>query len=647
MKWLAYLLVIAVLSMAVHAQDNCQFVFNPAQTDRDEDGRGDDCDECTDIDGDGFGDFGFLTLGKGCPPDNCPTLASADQTDSDGDGIGDVCDSDGDGDGVLDVDDECSGTPVGSVVDATGCRDIDIDNDLDGVCNFDVRFATEWCSGSDRCEGTAAGASFVNDFGCSEVQVDQDRDGVCDPKKEDFGAEVCTGIDNCPTVSNPDQRNTDRDNSGDACDPDDDNDGVNDNIDNCPLLPNEDQRDSDGNGVGDVCEQERVPPSIDKAFINPGVGFIGTVFVVGAYISDASGISLGSPPRATVKRSDGTIVATLVLFDDGHHGDGRQGDGLYSGPWDSSGQSEGIYFVDIFVEDALGNSIEIKNIANVQISVNKCIEVVRNGDPATTIDIVFVGDMFTDLTDFRRQVEVHMGLSPGVDGSRDGILNVEPFLSNAGKFNIYLVNELSDLGCTDRLSNGMALCDRAKINQLALHCPRDRINMLSRRAFRSSGEFGGISRTSIELDSGSSFYIRTSTHEFGHTFGELFDEYVERPNEFHQADISIKNCFSRASLIDQQFCSNNAQWTDLKGNGCGQAGVIDCDPAQSQGQLEINCFEGCSYVGKNIFRPAFNTIMRSYADPWSFSQVNERIICQKIKAMIGSAGGICANYGVT
>lgn len=65
----------------IDANDNCVYDANPAQTDTDSDGYGDECD--SDYDGDGV-DNTF--------PDNCPLVPNADQQDSDVDGIGNVCD---------------------------------------------------------------------------------------------------------------------------------------------------------------------------------------------------------------------------------------------------------------------------------------------------------------------------------------------------------------------------------------------------------------------------------------------------------------------------------------------------------------------------------------------------------------------------
>ena len=109
------------------SEDNCQNSANPEQQDLDADSIGDVCDNCTDVDLDGYGNPGFPNL---CFLDNCPIVANADQSDIDSDLVGNVCDNcpdtnnspqtDRDGDSLGNVCDNCPGISNLNQLDSDG-----------------------------------------------------------------------------------------------------------------------------------------------------------------------------------------------------------------------------------------------------------------------------------------------------------------------------------------------------------------------------------------------------------------------------------------------------------------------------------------------------------------------------------------------
>jgi len=243
------------------------------------------------------------------------------------------------------------------------------------------------------------------------------------------------------------------------------------------------------------------------------------------------------------------------------------------------------------------------------------------------------------------------------DGNEGGIFSQEPFKSNKDRFNLWYVDvrEPYSRDCFENANNG-------ECNSLAAitaaHCilTNKYTTAIFDTSFRSFAQI--FSSTSIVSNDANAAgpVPHVVSHEFGHTFGRVWDEYEEIGNTYSGSQSFDRNIY----LGTSNGCLSQSQWKNFEGNGCGQDGTIDCienyDPSAKSVSCntgnnicytEIGCFEGARQYSEGGFRSTYNTVMR-YAglainsnSPRAFGQVNERFICDEIEAVTGSVGGIC------
>ncbi|MFH1307070.1 MAG: hypothetical protein ABIH83_05465 [Candidatus Micrarchaeota archaeon] len=222
---------------------------------------------------------------------------------------------------------------------------------------------------------------------------------------------------------------------------------------------------------------------------------------------------------------------------------------------------------------------------NMCIEKASCKSYIYNGNSNETVDILFLGDEYTNDED----IEEDLDKIVDVNGENNGLFSIEPYKSEKDRFNIQYLRVENALD-----SNETGEPDYHQARELFSEChDSDYQLIISKKNFRSFAfTFGTDAYNSLEYSS-EEHWGRVVAHEFGHLFGRLADEYVE---EGEPDDPRYPNCAD-----DNQTAQT--WWGDVEGAGY---------------------FSGCSYVEDNI-RPTFNSIMRDHTilDD-DYGPVNER-----------------------
>jgi hypothetical protein len=196
--------------------------------------------------------------------------------------------------------------------------------------------------------------------------------------------------------------------------------------------------------------------------------------------------------------------------------------------------------------------IDPENIMIIRDEVkNKQVKVYNadsNGDPHNRVDVVILGEGYTqdEKSKFEKDLKYFT----------DVFLAMEPYKSNAGKFNIYGVLKPSEDSGIDEptanlFQNSVLSCtfssmgseryilteDNKAVRDLAAQVPYDAIYIMVNHA-RYGG--GGIYNFFCTFTTENQFKDYLFLHEFGHSFSRLADEYYTSDvqyNDFYPLEI--------------------------------------------------------------------------------------------------------------
>jgi len=235
-----------------------------------------------------------------------------------------------------------------------------------------------------------------------------------------------------------------------------------------------------------------------------------------------------------------------------------------------------------------------------------------SGDPSVMLDIVVLPEGYksSEMLKFKKDVQRFIGY----------FFKVSPFAENKDKFNFWTVNAPSVESGTDIPGKGiwkntvlnsqfytfdveryLTTRDVKKIRDLASNVPYDQIYILvNSEAYGGGGVFNYYNLCTSD----NQYSEEVFTHEFGHAFAGLGDEYDGSGKVGDLYNTSVEPWQSNlTNLVDFE-----SKWKSLTDKDI-PIPTPDIDFYKNK----VGAFEGAAYVKKGMYRPVHDCKMRSNA----------------------------------
>jgi hypothetical protein len=290
------------------------------------------------------------------------------------------------------------------------------------------------------------------------------------------------------------------------------------------------------------------------------------------------------------------------------------------------------------------NRITGRAISNV---CNNMKEIVpnHNSDDENRINLIFVGSNYPTKEEFVLSLPhfidynkkgityytVMYGENMG-EVTEHGLLNYEPFASNANKFNFWYVDEILEPYKLKNTFLKQCNCiNHGAFSEEVKACGFNNFKVVSLcfDVCRSHATLGG-----------------TSSNIGTYSIKDMYDSYYKGTDE--------KVPFKPVSTVFLHELGHNFKLKDeyLKDapDAADKPGFPNCAPSKEIGNMwwkelfpDLEFFEGCSYVENNV-RFTWNSFMDAHFTAESFGPINEFYLCYKIFKAYGDVGGYCDNF---